>query len=316
MGITSAKWHMTGALAFVVLVFYLAFGEHARIVCDICTTVPPAVYTYLQMEAKRCRIYSYKATLSYWILQSGMFVIDNVYSDTFNFTLGKFALLMVFFVIILRQGHRIKMFVEPSVSSYRTTLTSVKKGEGSSSEKSKENHVYTYWSPASWFRDEMEEQKTLSGQMKVRTASRLNERGALLKTRQAAKQSNSEESVALFDEDLTTIPCEVTFESPFDNPRVVTVTNETDRTVMWALKSNAVHILSAHPICGVIKRKSKIKLKLGVRTPSTDILRDRIDCVAIDYNFSEKNVTKFDRSFLLKSDPDRRRKKVMVYYKL
>uniref|UniRef100_A0A915AB04 Major sperm protein n=1 Tax=Parascaris univalens TaxID=6257 RepID=A0A915AB04_PARUN len=129
------------------------------------------------------------------------------------------------------------------------------------------------------------------------------------------RRTISEDTVAVYEGDVTSLPSkELIFYYPYNDITAVTICNRCERPMMWALKSSAPTRLMAHPICGVLKAHSTVDIKLGVIEPNAINAEVLDDVLAFDYNFINDSNAVFDRSFLEKSDPYRRRKKWHISY--
>ncbi|MFH4981902.1 hypothetical protein AB6A40_008611 [Gnathostoma spinigerum] len=129
--------------------------------------------------------------------------------------------------------------------------------------------------------------------------------------------SYSEETIRPCNCDLVTLPPEtLVFKQTSGKVEEILVNNQSNRSVMWALKSNALSRLVARPSCGVLPSKGCVRLKIGLR--NTDIFTQSIegDRIAIDYNFIDNPNAHFDRTFLTTFDSNRRRKLLQIAYEL
>lgn len=53
------NWRHFFIICSVLISAYLINGEHAQTVCNICTTVPAAIFTYGQLSDHTVRIFAY-----------------------------------------------------------------------------------------------------------------------------------------------------------------------------------------------------------------------------------------------------------------
>ncbi|VDM49068.1 unnamed protein product [Toxocara canis] len=103
-----------------------------------------------------------------------------------------------------------------------------------------------------------------------------------------ATMAISEETVAVFEGDVTSVPSEeVLFKEPY-------------REIVDLAISN--------------RRGMRLQIKLGVLEPDAVNAETREDILAFDYSFVNEPNIAFDRSFLVKSDPNKRRKKLRICY--
>uniref|UniRef100_A0A914RB38 Major sperm protein n=2 Tax=Parascaris TaxID=6254 RepID=A0A914RB38_PAREQ len=106
---------------------------------------------------------------------------------------------------------------------------------------------------------------------------------------------------------------QIIFKPPFIDSTTITITNASNKPVMWALKTNALKRLAAQPTCGVLPSYATVHLKIGLlESPPSNMLS--VDRMAIDYCITEEGTALFDRGFMHRKDNDRRRKNIPVSY--
>uniref|UniRef100_A0AAF5Q3W6 Major sperm protein n=1 Tax=Wuchereria bancrofti TaxID=6293 RepID=A0AAF5Q3W6_WUCBA len=106
------NWRHFFIICSVLISAYLINGEHAQTVCNICTTVPAAIFTYEQLSDHATRIFAYKATLFYWSIHGILIAFDSIFVDAFGYFFGKFILLVVLFFNVVYQHDVAKSLVE------------------------------------------------------------------------------------------------------------------------------------------------------------------------------------------------------------
>uniref|UniRef100_A0A1I7VL59 Major sperm protein n=1 Tax=Loa loa TaxID=7209 RepID=A0A1I7VL59_LOALO len=106
------NWRHFFIVCSVLISAYLINGEHAQTVCNICTTVPAAIFTYGQLSDHATRIFAYKATLFYWSIHGILVAFDSVFVDAFGYFFGKFILLVVLFFNVVYQHDAAKSLME------------------------------------------------------------------------------------------------------------------------------------------------------------------------------------------------------------
>lgn len=57
------NWRQLFIICSVLVSAYLINGEHAQAVCNICTTVPAAIFTYKQLSDRATRVFAYVSSL-------------------------------------------------------------------------------------------------------------------------------------------------------------------------------------------------------------------------------------------------------------
>nr|CDP98038.1 Bm6335, isoform c [Brugia malayi] len=106
------NWRHFFIICSVLISAYLINGEHAQTVCNICTTVPAAIFTYEQLSDHTTRIFAYKATLFYWSIHGILIAFDSIFVDAFGYFFGKFILLIVLFFNVVYQHDVAKSLME------------------------------------------------------------------------------------------------------------------------------------------------------------------------------------------------------------
>uniref|UniRef100_A0A915PYN7 Diacylglycerol kinase n=1 Tax=Setaria digitata TaxID=48799 RepID=A0A915PYN7_9BILA len=106
------NWRQFFIISSVLISAYLINGEHAQTVCNICTTVPAAIFTYRQLSDRATRVFAYKATLFYWSIHGILIAFDGVFVDAFGYFFGKFILLVVLFFNVVYQHDVAKNLIE------------------------------------------------------------------------------------------------------------------------------------------------------------------------------------------------------------
>ncbi|KAM3718387.1 Major sperm protein [Dirofilaria immitis] len=97
------NWRQFFIICSILISAYLVNGEHAQTVCNICTTVPAAIFTYGQLSDHTTRIFAYKATLFYWSIHGILIAFDSIFMDAFGYFFGKFILLIILFFNVIYQ---------------------------------------------------------------------------------------------------------------------------------------------------------------------------------------------------------------------
>ncbi|KAH7694589.1 Protein Y48B6A.5, partial [Aphelenchoides avenae] len=79
-------------LGGLLVIAYLAIGEHAQLVCNLTTALPDAFFTY-QLLTGPTNVSAYKSALTYWTLQGSLLLFDHLFNDSSAFFVAKFLIL-------------------------------------------------------------------------------------------------------------------------------------------------------------------------------------------------------------------------------
>ncbi|VBB26905.1 unnamed protein product [Acanthocheilonema viteae] len=346
------NWRHFFIVCSVLISAYLINGEYAQTVCNICTTVPAAIFTYGQLSDHATRVFAYKATLFYWSIHGILVAFDSIFVDAFGYFFGKFILLVVLFFNVVYQHDNAKSLMEQqqqqrrnamsnSIVSTRTpvpfptspygsqigvntalTITDATQLSAESPFKSHRslhyNNLATAYSLA--HSPEMtaylDTSYTHDGSLKtVAPTEKQYEFGIYQQTapnNSSVLSDSAEENDHSENDAVKSIPAGDCQEA--DNEAFY-VKNKHNCPIMWALKTNAIKRIIAQPTCGTLGKDATVHIKIGVKAaPSKESkMNDRI---AIDYCLIDDDTVGFDRSFLYNTeDPFRRRKKFNIYYK-
>ncbi|VDK67164.1 unnamed protein product [Litomosoides sigmodontis] len=387
------NWRHFFIVCSVLISAYLINGEYAQTVCNICTTVPAAIFTYGQLSDHATRIFAYKATLFYWSIHGILIAFDGIFVDAFGYFFGKFILLTVLFFNVVYQHDTSKSLVQRqqrrnamgnsaistetpvafSSSPYGSqvgvntalTITDATQFSVESPFKSHpllyNNNLATAYSLARSpeMTAYLDTSYTHDGSLKtVASTEEQHEFGSHKHKQNALNDSSiptdsgdendplgndavkstpagdhskadnqagdslhsSEYSTSLIEmkeseEALITDPDEyIVFKYPILNAVTIYMKNKHSRPIMWALKTNAIGRMAAHPTCGTLRKDATAHIKIAVNKapPKESSMDDRI---AIEYCLMDDDSVSFDRSLLCNTeDPFRRRKKLNVYY--
>uniref|UniRef100_A0A915B6W8 Major sperm protein n=1 Tax=Parascaris univalens TaxID=6257 RepID=A0A915B6W8_PARUN len=150
-------------------------------------------------------------------------------------------------------------------------------------------------------------------QSKFEPSSALNEQGDQVRLDKRYFDSLNEMHHNRGDYLIITPSEKIIFKPPFIDSTTITITNASNKPVMWALKTNALKRLAAQPTCGVLPSYATVHLKIGLlESPPSNMLS--VDRMAIDYCITEEGTALFDRGFMHRKDNDRRRKNIPVSY--
>ncbi|KAL3994929.1 MSP (Major sperm protein) domain family protein [Acanthocheilonema viteae] len=117
------NWRHFFIVCSVLISAYLINGEYAQTVCNICTTVPAAIFTYGQLSDHATRVFAYKATLFYWSIHGILVAFDSIFVDAFGYFFGKFILLVVLFFNVVYQHDNAKSLMEQQQQQRRNAMS-------------------------------------------------------------------------------------------------------------------------------------------------------------------------------------------------
>ncbi|VDM48530.1 unnamed protein product [Toxocara canis] len=95
MGCVAPKTMIRDAcvVGVALVMVYLLNGTYAHFVCNVCTTVPAFILTFIHLADYGKRLFAYKATLFYWVMNGFLLLSDSVFADSYGYFFGKFLLL-------------------------------------------------------------------------------------------------------------------------------------------------------------------------------------------------------------------------------
>uniref|UniRef100_A0A0R3S6F6 Major sperm protein n=1 Tax=Elaeophora elaphi TaxID=1147741 RepID=A0A0R3S6F6_9BILA len=341
------NWRHFFIICSILISAYLINGEHAQTVCNICTTVPAAIFTYIQLSDHATRIFAYvtknlreqqqqqQQHQYHRKVMSNSIISTTTPTDfTSSYYGSQFGIDTAISITDATQISTQNLFgSHPSLYYNNNLITAY------SFARSPEMTAYldtSYTHDGSLKTISSTEEKYKVGEYKRRQTAALNDSLVLsdsgeenyrsendrVKSIPAVGSLNSSEysPSAMMkkenEETLVTNPDEyIVFKHPFSEMVTIYVKNKHSRPIMWALKTNAIKRLIAQPTCGTLGKDATVHIKIGVTAmPSEE--SNMNDRVAIDYCLIDDDTIGFDRSFLYNAeDPFRRRKKFNIYYK-
>ncbi|EFO20516.1 MSP domain-containing protein [Loa loa] len=341
------NWRHFFIVCSVLISAYLINGEHAQTVCNICTTVPAAIFTYGQLSDHATRIFAYhdaaKSLMEQQQRRNSM-VNSIISSNTpvrfpgspYGSQMGLNTAMTITDATQFSVESPFKSYAALHHNSLTTAYSMARSPEMTAYLDTSYTHDGSLKTVASTeeqfnFGIQKHRQTALSDSSVMPDSGEENDKsendavksipaGDCQKADTEADGSlhSSEYSTSATvkeEETLITNPSEyIIFKYPFTEMVTIYAKNKHTRPIMWALKTNAIKRMIAQPTCGTLAKDATVHIKIGV-TAIPPEESNMIDRLAIDYRLVDDDTISFDRSFLCKTeDPFRRRKKFNIYY--
>ncbi|VDK72682.1 unnamed protein product [Litomosoides sigmodontis] len=350
--VTNIAEHFYRSNLFVTLllltIIHLLSGNYALILCNVLCTLPPGILTYFQTDSKSSTIK--KWTIVYWLICGLSFAFDTVCASSISsYSYIKIvSLMLLFYYCMMANGNNKHVPCKNTRSERRRQLNQSKRNskEWIANKQSQYGRTSEDLTSCVVGRDEttLKSLKTISKESC--NLIRLNSTAhstAQLRTSGTAKSGRmseveSTESLVLaaaigetfedhqvFDwkrnagrsvEGLVSFPdSQVTLRNGPTGPVILSFTNNYKKSVMWALKTNAIRRLAAFPTAGIIPPSQTVQVKIDLigQIPK----RKCKDRLSLEYFIIDRQVARDSSnsySFFHRSKSTRMRKCLEVIY--